>query len=152
MRQAPDYVAAHGSVGRVVGVFADGAWARDYLACWACDGEEPMRGFDPLETPLASGRVLLLEMPDRTRAMVAEGDARPATATLWHEAVALPMLPWAPAERPKVIGRTRKCRACDGEGACPRCGTPRKCNRCRGRGIVIDDDEGPQTHLRLIEG
>lgn len=149
MRAAAKYAEIEGvGIGRVVAVFMDGAWARDHLACWACDGHEPMRGFDPQETPMEDGRVLLLEMGDRTRAMVAESDAREATAIEWEHAKGLPMPPWSPDVLPQIIGRSRQCRTCDGSGECPRCSTPRKCNRCEGRGITLDPD-GPQQVLPL---
>lgn len=144
VKAAPEYVLVPDvGIGKVVAVFADGAWARDHLACWACDGQEPMRGYDD-EMPLEDGRIFMVQMGDRSRAMVAESDADAATALQWEAAKAMPMPAWEP-DKVRIVSRSKACRSCDGTGDCSRCHSPRKCIKCGGRGILLEPETDQQV-------
>ena len=112
-----------GATGRIVAVFADGAWAKRWPSCYRCDAvDEAVGGFTEFLGGY-DGRVFLIEHDDRSVALVREHAAERSTGI--HRALPPPELlhreATAPLARTGRMGRRPRprCESCGGSGKAP---------------------------------
>ncbi len=106
-----------GATGRIVAIFADGAWARRWPGCYRCDAVDPSIGGYTDFLGTYGARVYLIEHGDRSVALVRARDASATTGI--HQALPPPSLDRrAPAmPRPgRRTGRRSRCTTCGGTG------------------------------------